>query len=55
MFEMTYLLCFVFFAIHYLWDISIWHVYIPIRLYLCDSCLYFLISICACVIIDIIN
>jgi len=28
---------------------------IPIGYYLRDSCLYFLISICACVVIDIIN
>jgi len=28
---------------------------IPIEYYLCDSCLYFLIGICAYVVIDIIN
>jgi len=27
---------------------------IPIRYYLCDSCLYFLIGICACIVINII-
>jgi len=44
---------FILFIIHFLKSKHM--VCIPIGYYLCDSCLYFLIGICAYVVIDIIN